>query len=220
MAFDTRWEEIHGTRSWGQYPSEAVIRFVARNYYSGDRSKTKILDFGCGGGANTWYLAREGFDTYAFDGSSSAVKNAEQKLKNEGLKADFRVADGVEIDYGKAYFDCVIDSCTIYSNTISNIKKMYANIFNMLKMGGKLLTIVFDINTTGYGTGKEIENNTFTDIADGVLSGLGTQHFYEREELTSILEDAGFKNIICEKYMREDNGNIVSGYCVQADKIN
>lgn len=49
MAFDTRWEEIHGTRSWGQYPSEAVIRFVARNYYAGDRSKTKILDFGCGG---------------------------------------------------------------------------------------------------------------------------------------------------------------------------
>ena len=85
---DKIWEEIHGNQPWGKYPQEYVIRFVARNYYNRDRKSVKILDFGCGQGANTWYLAREGFDTYAFDGSENAVLKCSERLKNEGLTAD------------------------------------------------------------------------------------------------------------------------------------
>ena len=47
---DKAWEEIHSSRDWGQYPSEHVIRFVARNYYNKKRDEVKILDFGIGGG--------------------------------------------------------------------------------------------------------------------------------------------------------------------------
>ena len=50
-SFDETWEKIHSTREWGQYPSESVIRYVARNFYkSNPRKAVKILDFGCGGG--------------------------------------------------------------------------------------------------------------------------------------------------------------------------
>lgn len=49
QSFDQTWEEIHKNQSWGKYPTEHVIRFIARNYYSQERSKIKILDFGCGG---------------------------------------------------------------------------------------------------------------------------------------------------------------------------
>lgn len=64
-SFSEEWEKIHSTQEWGRYPSETVIRFIARNYYKTEREKIKILDFGCGAGAHTWYLAREGFDVYA-----------------------------------------------------------------------------------------------------------------------------------------------------------
>ncbi len=40
------WEKVHHDREWGKYPSEPVIRFVARNYYKLDRNHVKILDFG------------------------------------------------------------------------------------------------------------------------------------------------------------------------------
>lgn len=49
-SFDETWEEIHKTQEWGKYPTEHVIRFIARNYYKKERSKIRILDFGCGGG--------------------------------------------------------------------------------------------------------------------------------------------------------------------------
>ena len=85
-SFDETWEKIHAAQEWGKYPSEPVIRFVARNYYNGDRKAVKILDFGCGGGSHTWYLAREGFDTYGFDGSKSAVNKVEARLKKKNYR--------------------------------------------------------------------------------------------------------------------------------------
>lgn len=49
-SFDEVWENIHATQEWGKYPSEQVIRFVARNYYGKERHSIKMLDFGVGGG--------------------------------------------------------------------------------------------------------------------------------------------------------------------------
>lgn len=43
-SFENEWEKIHASQEWGKYPSENVIRFIARNYYSKDRLKTRILD--------------------------------------------------------------------------------------------------------------------------------------------------------------------------------
>ena len=97
-SFDETWEEIHASQEWGKYPSEPVIRFVARNFYNKDRKSVKILDFGCGGGSHTWYLAKEKFDTYAFDGSKSAVKKVKNRLDQENLHADLRVSDALELD--------------------------------------------------------------------------------------------------------------------------
>lgn len=33
-SFDEYWEEVHSKTEWGQYPTEHVIRFIARNYYN------------------------------------------------------------------------------------------------------------------------------------------------------------------------------------------
>lgn len=218
-SFDTTWEDIHKNQNWGAYPAEHVIRFVARNYYKvEDRKKVKILDFGCGGGAHTWYLAREGFDTYAFDGSKSAIKKLKKRLEEENLEVDLRVLDAIEIDYNQETFDAVIDNACIYANTVSNIRKMYQLIWNTLKKGGRLFTSSFSTKTTGYGTGKNIEKNTYTDVEEGNLVGLGIVHFFDKDEIYSILENIGFKNIIVDNIEYTDRGNIVSMYLVSALK--
>ena len=124
-SFDQTWEDIHASQEWGKYPSEPVIRFVARNYYISERKNVKILDFGCGGGNHTWYLAREGFDTYAFDGSPSAIKRVKTRLEKEGLTANLKVCDALELDYETGMFDCVVDSAAIYANTYENIAHFF-----------------------------------------------------------------------------------------------
>lgn len=217
-SFDTAWEEIHATEEWGKYPSEYVIRFVARNYYKENRKNIKILDFGCGAGSNTWFLAREGFDTYAFDGSQSAVDKAKKRFEKEGLEADFRVCDALETGYEDNFFDCVIDCVSIYANQYEHIIKMYEAVYRILKSGGRIFTSVFSKNTTGYGLGEEIERGTFTDIKQGNLAGRGTVHFFDQEEITGILEKTGFQDIQEDLFYYTDRGSVVEQILIQAKK--
>lgn len=212
-SFDETWEKIHATQEWGKYPSEPVIRFVARNFYRGNRKATKILDFGCGGGSHIWYLAREGFD-----GSKSAVRKVEEKLRKEKLQADVRVRDALELDYEENFFDCVIDNATIYANQKNNILEMYQQVYRLLKKGGKLFSVSFTTETTGYGTGTEIEKNTFCGITERSLEGRRMTHFYTEEELRNILQQAGFQNMIIDFLKFTDRGNIVEQFLVQAKK--
>ena len=121
QSFNAEWEDIHSTQEWGAYPSEHIIRFIARNYYKLERSNVKILDFGCGAGAHAWYLAREGFDVYAFDGSQSAIKRAQARLEREGLSAYLKVADALDTGYPDDFFDAVVDNFCVYSNLTEGV---------------------------------------------------------------------------------------------------
>lgn len=202
----------------GQYPSEHVVRFVARNYYDKIRDKVKILDFCCGAGSNTWYLAREGFDVYAFDGSQSAINKVRIKLSKEDLKAQLRVFDACETDYPSGFFDCVIDNVSIYANRYENIEKMYSDVYEMLKWGGRIFTSVFSKNTTGYGMGDEVETDTFINISCGNLSGRGIVHFFSVDEIKALLTGIGFQKIEVDIASYTDRGNVVEQILVRAEK--
>lgn len=212
------WEKIHSTRGWGHYPSEPIIRFVAKNFYDKKRSEIKILDFGCGQGAHTWYLAREGFDTYAFDGSLSAVEKAKQYLKSENLNADFRVMDGVDLDYPDLFFDAVIDSVTIGHNRSDNILLMYEKVYKTLKHGGKLFSSFFSTNTSGYGTGKEIENGTFFNVELGPLKDKGNVHFWTKNDFYNIVKSCGFENIKIDENRYTDSDSVIDLLILTAEK--
>ncbi len=218
-SFNEEWEQIHQSMEWGKYPSENVIRFVARNYYKRDRKHIRILDFGCGSGANTWFLAREGFDTYAFDGSKSAVEKAKAHLQAEGLSnVHFDVMDGTEILYENEFFDCVIDNVCIYANCLKYINEMYANVHRILKPGGKFFSTCFGTGTSGYGEGEQIEKNTFCNISKGALADRAVAHFFTKSELKTLAGGAGFSNIIIDEMTYTDNGISIEMFIMNAIK--
>ena len=218
-SFSKEWEEIHRNQEWGKYPSEQLIRFIARNFYKKDRKNIKILDFGCGAGANTWFLAREGFDVYAFDGSESAVNRAKEYLNKEGYNnVHFSVMDGTELDYASDMFDCIVDNVCIYANKKVHIETMYKEAYEKLKKGGKLYSACFGDKTYGYGTGIYIENNTYENIEKGPLEGRAIAHFFTKDELRETLEVSGFHNIIIDEMVYTDNGISIQMLMAKADK--
>ena len=218
-SFSEVWENLHATQEWGKYPSESVIRFVARNFYKKKREDVRILDFGCGAGANTWFLAREGFDVYAFDGSQSAIDKAKKYLEQEGQKeVHFTVQDGISIFYEDNFFDSVIDSVCIYANTKQNIDRMYEQIYRVLKKGGKLYSSCFGTETHGYKTGNEIETGTYENMTSGVLEGRGIAHFFTAEEFYEQLSKKGFVNICIDTMQYTDGGIPVEMLIAKAEK--
>ena len=220
--FSEGWEKIHAKQNWGGYPAEEVIRFIARNYYRVEnRKKIRVLDFGCGAGSNTWYLAREGFDVYAFDGSQSAVRKVQERLFKEGLTAEVKVSDAGNLEYENDFFDCIIDSRCIQNNKLKDIVIMYRECYRMIKPGGKIFSTGFSTFTTGYGTGEELEDNTYKNVSTGPLRhDCGTiNHFWGENELRTIIEKSGFKNINVDRISRTDRNFLIDLLIVDGEKI-
>ncbi|MBW7572342.1 class I SAM-dependent methyltransferase [Caproiciproducens faecalis] len=220
-SFDNAWEEIFQNQEWGRYPSEEVIRFIARNFYKKNRAQIKLLDIGCGTGAVTWYMAREGFAVYAFDGSETAAHKARQRMQEEGLYAHICVSDAASLPYSDDFFDGLVDSAAISGNTAENIKKILQECFRVLKTGGKLFsTGLFKVGMSGYGTGEKLEENTYREITEGNLAHRGTIHFFEEQEIRALWSQAGFQNIAIDSADRTEQGgqNRISYFMVEAQK--
>src|SRR5262245_39597985 len=117
MGFDRTWEEIFRSRAWGRYPSEDAVRLGARRVLQvPERRHISFLDLGCGGGAHTWFLAREGFSVTAVDGSESAVRQTQALLERDHFAADVRACGFLDLSFADESFDCVLDWGAVQHN--------------------------------------------------------------------------------------------------------
>ena len=60
-----------------RYPNEWLIQFLASRYFrfsEVDRKSIRVLEVGCGSGANLWVMAKEGFSTHGMDGSAKRLE--------------------------------------------------------------------------------------------------------------------------------------------------
>jgi SAM-dependent methyltransferase len=193
--WDPVWEDIFASREWGKYPGENLIRFVARNFYQApDRSAVRLLEVGCGPGANLWYLAREGFSFVGIDGSETAIDKAASRLDAEcpgwRTRGELKVGDISTLPYDTATFDAVIDSEAVSCNVFESACAIYAEIARVLKPEGCLYSRTFAIGSWGDGTGESLGRGAWR-CAEGPLAGKGVCRFTAEEDVPSLL--AGFE---------------------------
>jgi SAM-dependent methyltransferase len=194
MAWDPVWEDVFSRQSWGKYPGEDLIRFVARNFYSvPERSAVRILEVGSGPGANLWFLAREGFATYGIEGSPTAARLSRQRLdaecrgwSEEPARGDVVVGDITKLRWPADYFHAVIDCEAVYCNDFEDSRRIYREMHRVTRPGGRLFVRTFATGTWGDGSGRQLGPRRF--IADaGPLAGKGPSRFSTREELPALL---------------------------------
>lgn len=205
MAFDSTWEEIHSEMEWGKYPPEELVRFIMRKYKGlsrSERKEIKVLELGCGQGANMLFLSREGFDVYGIDGSRSAIDKCKKRFDEEGLEGNFMVGDFSRMNLNLE-FDVIIDIVSLYCCARKDIERTINNVRKMLKEGANFLQITFQTGSYGYNTGIEIEKNTFKDISHGPLKGRGQATFLSLEDVKNLYSD--FKNVDIEYRIISEN---------------
>ena len=221
MSWNTTWEKIFATSDWGKYPPEELIRFIASHFYKApNRSDVKILEIGCGPGANLWYLSREGFSATGIDGSPSAILKAEARLNAENLNATLIVGDLIDLPHLllNQTYDAVIDVECLYANRIQFVREIIRNSYHLLKPGGVMFSKMFARETIGDGLGTEVEPGTFIDVTDGPLADTGLCHFFTQEEIESCFSD--FEEIHLEISMRslDSRQSWIKEWVVQARK--
>lgn len=202
MTWDPVWENIFSNQSWGKYPGEDLIRFVARNFYNApDRSQIKILEVGCGPGANLWFMAREGFSVFGVDGSRSAIVQAQQRLDLECLNwnGQLHCGDIRHLPFQDKMFDAVIDNEAACCNDYEVSKAIYTEMARVTKDGGKLYSRTFAAGSWGDQTGEPVGHNAWA-VAEGPLLNKGFSRFTEHKEIGDLIQ--GFKIIEIELLMR------------------
>ncbi|OGN04108.1 MAG: hypothetical protein A2831_02240 [Candidatus Yanofskybacteria bacterium RIFCSPHIGHO2_01_FULL_44_17] len=185
---DPIWNKIH-KGGWGKYPNEALVRFLCR-YKKAEpdfKRNNKVLDLGCGAGANTKMMVAEGFKVWAVDGAGEAVRHAKAFVSQKNTK--FIVADFVDIAsiFPKGFFDIVCDNVSVYTNTVKNIEAILASVAKILKKDGLFYSSCFSTKTLGCGLGKKLESGTFIDIRESVFfKDRGIAHFYTEKEARKV----------------------------------
>ncbi len=100
---------------------EAGTRRVVGKYYSIVRSShdfyqsflkshcrnKRVLEYGCGPGSHSFFLARYGAIVTGIDISDVAIRQARQKAENERLEIDFREMNAEKLEFEDATFDLV-----------------------------------------------------------------------------------------------------------------
>lgn len=194
MSHQPLWEAVHQKRAWGRYPSVDLVRFVAQHYYHLEpHANVRFVEVGCGAGANVWFLAREGFSVCGIDFSPKAIARAREYLGT--LSADLRAGDAGEVlrTFPAGHFDCVVDVGCIQCNALADARAIVGEATRVLKPGGRCFSLLHHPESLGYGTGREIEPGTFTDIEAGQLKGLGVNHFYTEDEARALF--GGFTDL-------------------------
>ena len=216
------WDKVFKNSDWGKYPGEELIRFIARNFYDEpNRKDIRILEVGCGIGANLWFLAREGFNTYGIDGSQIAIEQAKSYLAGEGLVADIQKGDAMYLPYPDLTFDAVIDVECIYANSLVDSEKILNEVYRVLKPDGAIFSKTFSTGMSGENSAKNLINepHTYVKMPDGPLrDDYGVIRLTDESEITKIYHL--FRNIEYDLITRTDKNrsNKLSEWVIQGIK--
>ena len=220
-SWDPTWESIFASRPWGAYPPESIVRGVMRQYGGmSDRSLVRALDVGCGPGANTWFLAREGFSVCGIDGSPTAIERARARLTSEGLSADLRVGDFTDqIPWPDSTFDLALDCAALYANPLRGIRSAVREVHRVLKPGGSFISLAFTDRTWGYGTGEPgIDPGGFARLADGPLAESGYVQFLGREEVDDVYGVFAHRSVERSSYTLQGMERMIEQWVITASR--
>jgi 2-polyprenyl-3-methyl-5-hydroxy-6-metoxy-1,4-benzoquinol methylase len=218
------WNEIFKEKDWGQYPALSVVRFAARNFYNkSPRKKVRVLELGCGTGANLWYLAREGFTVYGIDISSEAIKKLKIRFEEEDLNSNIgKISAGSCLDeistYEDEFFDAIIDVECLCCISFADAKATLSEAVKKLKKTGLILSQTFSENTWGLN-GAEVDYHRVIP-KDGPAYGQGAIRFTTLQDVKDLYEFETAKIISLElNELTLSNNERISERIVTVERI-
>ncbi|EQD61964.1 Methyltransferase type 11 domain protein [mine drainage metagenome] len=175
----------------------------------------RILDFGCGAGRHSIYLAEHGFDVHGFDRSEMAIELAMCRAAQSGMKMDLRVHDMLDpLPYPNGYFDAVMCIRTFYHERLSQLTKLSKEVSRMLKHNGYILIIGA---TKGHLEDFKRNGSIYKEIEPGTYETLNTawkgmvHHYFTAGELRTMfsgysIEELRFRKRVFIFLARKDGG--------------
>lgn len=189
-SFHYFWEQKYLDGYDTRYPWDTVVSFVFRNAPENKpRQEVKILEVGCGTGANLWFAAREGFRVYGVDGSATAIDLAKKRFHDDELNGNFYVADFTCLPFDDTEFDLVIDRAALTCVGFAAAQKAIKEIYRVMKLGARFFFCPYSDRHSSCSSGEQGQDEQRMNITLGTMVDAGPICFYGRQQVIKILQD-------------------------------
>ena len=151
----------------------------------------RVLDAGCGTGANLRAIAKAGAAPVGLDFSMGMLRTAQRAVPDAALaQADLNNAFPLK----RAAFDALL--CSLVSEHLTNLATFFGEAFAVLKRGGRFVFSAFHPEIAQAGVEANFEQ-------DGVEYRLGAEP-YSVDDYLNRMDDAGFRDIRACAYAVDD----------------
>ncbi len=193
------------------YPNEELLRFLGSYYFPmplGERKNVRILEVGCGSGANLWMIAREGFEAHGIDLSAEGLGLCRQMLDRWQVSASLKQGNMTATGYPDAYFDAVVDVFSAYCFDEIASLTFLDEVTRILKPSGRFFSYTPSKNNDSFrdpGPSRWIDSSTLDGIHRTTSPFYGQFYpfrFTEPEEFETQLAKRGFSILRNERIGR------------------
>ena len=189
---------IEGQRKFFASRRDEAREFIRKNL--GNLTGKRVLDIGCGGGADILTYEKLKADVYGIDPSRFMV-NAARKVVSQPNK--IKIGSAEKIPFNKSFFDVATARFSLHH--VTKLDKEYKEIFRVLKPKGLLLTVVDhpirDLllqKNKVYGKQEVVHLELYVNAVrlhfpSHTLSDYFSKTFFELFTLNSVYEDESKK---------------------------
>ena len=196
MGFSKEWEEQYSSNhQMSIWPWSDLVSYIYRYTELAKRPNAKVLELGCGAGANIRLFQELGADYYAMDGSPTIIKMLQEKYPM--YAKNLVVGDFTKEIPFDGKFDVIVDRAALTHNTTVDIKNTVRLIEEHLSAGGQFIGIDwFSKNHDDFGLGDIVPGDEYTNFmkdVDGQFAGLGNVHFSDEAHLRELFANFDIK---------------------------
>lgn len=162
----------------------------------------RVLELGCGAGANIPFFLERGSDYHAIEGSESIVNMLRQRFPNVAG----RIVQG---DFTRNFvhaglFDLILDRGSLVCNDTAAIERCLRLVYSHLRPGGVFISLDwFGTEDAGLVKQDQIDTNTWQVINSKDSRSVGAMHFSDAVHLRALLEAAGLEVTEMERKTRQ-----------------
>jgi len=192
-AWDRRYAENTHLSIW---PWSDMVSYVCR-YAKPRESFAKVLELGCGAGANIPFFLNRSEDYYAIEGSPTII--AALLARFPELSSKIACNDFTQDIPFDVVFDMVVDRASLTHNDTASIDRSLALVASKIRTGGLYIGIDwFSTEHPDAKKGTPVDAHTRRNIESRTFGDVGNVHFSDKHHLCGLFERANFKIIMLE----------------------